>query len=88
LAWKIEFDRDVEKDLRKLGHTAQKRVLKFLKEKIAPLEDPRSSGKPLTGDLNGFWRYRVGNYRIIVKFEDTALIVLVVLVGHRKSIYT
>lgn len=49
--WKIEFDADVEKDLKKLGHTASKRIIKFLKEKIMPIEDPRAVGKPLSGDL-------------------------------------
>ena len=87
MAWKIEFDREVEKDLKKLGHTAQKRILRFLKEKISPVEDPRILGKALAGNFSGFWRYRVGDYRIIVKFEDAACVILVVLIGHRKSVY-
>ena len=87
MIWKIEFDSDVEKDLRKLGHTAQKRILKFLKEKIATSSDPRVYGKALKGSLIGLWRYRVGDYRIITKIEDDALIVLVIKVGHRKEVY-
>ena len=70
LAWKIEFDIDVEKDLKKLGHTAQKRIINYLKEKIKSAEDPRLFGKPLSGDLNGVWRYRVGDYRILATIED------------------
>lgn len=87
MIWKIEFDSDVEKDLKKLGHIAQKRILKYLKEKIATSVDPRLLGKSLTGDLNGFWRYRVGDYRVISKIEDDVFIVLVVKVGHRKNVY-
>ena len=87
MIWKIEFDSDVEKDLKKLGHTAQKRVIKFLKEKIATEHDPRTHGKVLSGSLTGLWRYRVGDYRIIAKIEDDVFIVLVVKVGHRKDIY-
>ena len=64
MIWKIEFDSDVEKDLRKLGHTAQKRILKFFKEKIATSHDPRIHGKALTGNLIGFWRYRGGTIRL------------------------
>jgi len=56
LTWKIEFDSDVEKDLKKLGHTAQKRIIKFLKENIATENDPRTHGKALSGNLNGLWR--------------------------------
>lgn len=87
MTWKIEFDSDVEKDLRKLGHTAQKRILNFLKEKIMPSDDPRFSGKPLSGELTGLWRYRVGDYRIIAKIEDNNFIILVVHIGHRKNVY-
>jgi mRNA interferase RelE/StbE len=87
LTWKIEFDADVEKDLRKLGHTAQKRILTYLKEKIMTSEDPRSLGKPLSGNLIGLWRYRVGDYRILAKIEDDSFVILIVHAGHRKNVY-
>lgn len=87
MTWKIEFDSDVEKDLKKLGHTAQNRVFKFLKEKILTTDNPRKFGKALTGDLAGLWRYRVGDYRILAKIEDQKFVVLVVHVGHRKNVY-
>ncbi len=87
MAWKIEFDAAVEKDLKKLGHTAQKRIMAFLKEKILTSDNPRQFGKPLSGDLSGLWRYRTGDYRILVKFEDSRFVVLVVHAGHRKNIY-
>ena len=87
MTWVIEFDSDVEKDLRKLGHSAQKLIIKFLKEKIALAQDPRLYGKALTGQFTSLWRYRVGDYRIISKIEDEIFTVLVVKVGHRKNIY-
>ena len=87
MTWQIEFDSDVEKDLKKLGHTAQKRILKFLKEKVLSSDDPRNIGKALSGDLAALWRYRVGDYRILAKIEDHHFIVLVVHVGHRKNVY-
>ena len=87
MAWKIEFDSGVEKDLKKLGHTAQKKIFKYIKEKIIPANDPRLLGKPLAGDLAGIWRYRTGDYRILAKIEDEHLIVLVIHVGHRKNVY-
>lgn len=87
MTWKIEFDANVEKDLKKLGHTAQKRILTYLKEKIMPLKDPRSLGKPLTADLTGFWRYRLGDYRILAKIEDEHFVILVIQIGHRKNVY-
>ena len=87
MIWKIEFDSDVEKDLRKLGHTAQKKFLTYLKDKLMLAEEPRTLGKPLSGEFSGLWRYRVGDYRILAQIEDDALIILVIHVGHRKNVY-
>ena len=87
MTWKIEFDADVEKDLKKLGHTAQKKILSYLKDRLLSVANPRILGKPLTGDLSGIWRYRVGDYRILAKIEDNCFVILVIHVGHRKNIY-
>lgn len=87
MVWKIEFDVDVEKDLKKLGYPAQKKIIKYLKEKIAPAYNPCLFGKPLTGNLSGLWRYRVGDYRIIAKIEKEIFVILVIEVGHRKNVY-
>jgi transposase len=54
LVWKIEFDAGVEKDLKKLGHTAQKKIFNYIKEHLLKVENPRSLGKPLSGRANAF----------------------------------
>lgn len=86
-AWTVEFDRDAAKDLRKLGRPAQQAILRYLRERVATADDPRRFGKPLVGDLAGLWRYRVGDYRLVVSFEEKRLVVLVVTVGHRRTVY-
>lgn len=85
--WRVEFDRAAAKELRKLGEPARREILRYLRERIATAEDPRSFGKPLAGDLAGLWRYRVGDHRLVVTFEDDRLVVLVVTVGHRREVY-
>lgn len=87
MVWKIEFDSDVVKDLKKISKPEQNKILKYLSEKIANLEDPRSTGKPLKGSLGGLWRYRVGDYRAICKIEDKSITILVLGVAHRKNVY-
>jgi mRNA interferase RelE/StbE len=87
LSWTIEFDRRVEKDLRALDKPSARRILKYLNERIAPLDDPRRLGKSLAGELGEYWRYRVGPYRIIASIEDEQLRVLVVRVAHRNEVY-
>jgi mRNA interferase RelE/StbE len=87
LAWQIEFTPEAEKQLSKIDRQSAKRIINFLSERIAPVEDPRTAGKALKGVLREFWRYRVGNYRIICKIEDDRLLILVVRVAHRSEVY-
>ena len=88
MAWKVELDRAAERDLDKLDRQTARRILAFLHARIATLEDPRSIGEALKGSkLGDFWRYRVGDYRIIASIEDGALRVLVVKIGNRKEVY-
>ena len=86
-SWRVEFDRAAARDLRKLGADAERRVLRFLRERIAGSSDPRALGHALTGDRKGLWRYRVGDYRLVASFEDDRFVVLVVTVGHRREVY-
>jgi mRNA interferase RelE/StbE len=87
LTWQIEFTPEAEKQLSKIDRQSAKRILNYLSERIAPAEDPRSFGKALKGVLRQFWRYRVGDFRIICKIEDDRLLVLVVRIAHRKDAY-
>jgi mRNA interferase RelE/StbE len=86
-AWRVEFDRDAARDLRKLDVPGQRRILRYLRERIATDEDPRRFGHALTGDLKGLWRYRVRDYRIVASIADERFVVLVVTVGYRREVY-
>jgi mRNA interferase RelE/StbE len=85
--WRVEFDRDAARDLRKLGADAERKILRYLRQRIATADNPRRFGRPLTGDLRGLWRYRVGDYRIVAAIEEHRFVVLVVAVGHRREVY-
>lgn len=87
MSWDYKISERALKQLRKLDRQSAARVLTYLDERIAGAEDPRQWGKQLKGELNGIWRYRVGDYRILCQLQDTVLVVLVVEVGHRKRIY-
>ena len=86
-AWRVEFHRAAVRDLRKLGADAERRVLHYLRERVAHSADPRRFGHALTGDRKGLWRYRVGYYRIVAAIDDDQFVVLVVTVGHRREVY-
>jgi mRNA interferase RelE/StbE len=88
LAWRIDFDEEAVKELAKLDRQVARRITIFLRERVAPLEDPRSIGEALKGSkLGEFWKYRVGDYRIIASIEDGALRILVVRIGNRRNVY-
>jgi mRNA interferase RelE/StbE len=87
LAWTIEITRTAEKQIKKLGRNAQQSIVRFLRERLKPAENPRQWGKPLQGEKRGLWRYRVGDYRLICDIQDEKITVIVLEVGHRKDVY-
>ncbi len=87
MAWTVEYDPRVEKDLKKLDRAIQQEILDYMHNRIATDENPRRFGKGLRRSKRGLWRYRVGDYRIVCKIQESRLIVLVVVVGHRSTIY-
>lgn len=88
MAWRIDFDDTAKSDLAALDKPVAKRITTFLRERVSQLDDPRSIGEALKGSkLGAFWKYRVGDYRIVASIEDGALHILVVRVGNRKEVY-
>lgn len=88
MRWNIELDRAAERELDKLDPQVARRILAFLYERLAQIEDPRSIGEALTGaKLGSFWKYRVGDYRLISSIEDSRLVILVVRIGNRRDVY-
>jgi len=87
LAWTIDYTQTALNQLRKLDKQSARRILDFMDERVALREDPRSTGKALTGPLGGLWRYRVGDFRVICEIQDGALRVLVLELGNRREVY-
>ena len=88
MAYEIEFDPDALKDLRKLDRPVQQRLIGFLRLRVATLENPREIGEPLSGaKLGNYWKYRVGDWRIICDIQDSRIIVRVLRIGNRREVY-
>ena len=85
MPWKVEFEREAEKELNRIDQQHAKRILKYLFERIASPDDPRRFGEALKQNLSGLWKYRVGNYRIVYNLYKESILVL--RIGHRKNIY-
>ena len=88
MAWQIEFDPDALKDLRKIDKQIQIRLVGFLRSRVGALDDPRSIGEALSGQRSGsYWKYRVGDWRIICDIQDGRIVVRVLRIGNRRDVY-
>ena len=87
MAWQIEFDPAAVKELAKLDKPVARRIVQFLRARVAPLSDPRSLGEALRGDeLGSFWKYRLGDYRVVAEIVDRRVVIIVVRIGHRREV--
>lgn len=87
MVWKIKFTEIALKQFKKLNPSVAKELLTYLKNKVAKEKNPMVLGKPLLRERSGLWRYRVKDYRIICKIEDSELTILIIRLEHRKDIY-
>lgn len=87
MVWTIKILDSAKQNLRKLDKSVQKRIAGFLQNRLANIDDPRQLGKALQGQYAGYWRYRVGDYRLVCHLENEKLLILVVEIGHRKNVY-
>jgi mRNA interferase RelE/StbE len=88
LAWTVEVSDFAQRQIQGLDRPTQEKILHYLDERIEGCKNSRHFGEPLKADLEGLWRYRVGDYRVICRIEDERIIFLVLNIGHRRDIYT
>jgi mRNA interferase RelE/StbE len=87
VVWKIDFEPDAGRQLKKLDKYAQQLIRNYLKDKVLKLEHPKLLGKALKYNLKGCWRYRVDKFRIICDLQENKLVVLIVKIAKRDVIY-
>jgi mRNA interferase RelE/StbE len=86
MAYTINWSLKAAAEYAKLGNSIKNQIDKFL-EKLKERDDPQSMGKALVGNMAGLWRYRVGDYRIVVEIKDRELVILIVSIKHRSIVY-
>jgi len=87
MAWEIRLSDEAKRQVKRLDKTIANRILDYLDYRIASSSQPRQLGIAMQGRFRGYWRYRVGDYRIICDIQDEIVTVLVLVIGHRKDIY-
>ena len=78
---------DFDKAFRKLDRSVQIMISKWIHKHLDNCDDPRTFGKGLSGNLKGWWRYRIGNYRLLVEIKDDELVIVAIEISHRSQVY-
>lgn len=89
MAWTIELHPEAAKQLRALAHNNRpmaKQITEYLAD-VEQTDDPRARGKGLTGPLTGLWRYRVGDWRVVVDIYDDRMVILALDIDHRSRVH-
>ena len=87
MSYRVETTPRFDKEFKKLDKYTQRILKSWIQKNLFACDNPREHGKGLTANLNGLWRYRIGDYRLICDIQDEELVILALTVGHRREIY-
>lgn len=85
--YNVRFEKDAQKSLKKMDRNNSKIIMAWISKHLVNCTNPYMLGKSLEGNLKDKWRYRVGNYRLICSIDNENIVILVLVIGHRKDIY-
>ena len=87
MKYKLLLSDDLEKQFKKLDRSIQIIIAKWIKKHLENCDDPRASGKALSANLKGYWRYRIGDYRLLVEIREKELVIMAISIAHRSDVY-
>ena len=87
MIYELKYEAKAVRQIRKLDPATRKLIKSWIEKNLLNTDDPRRHGKALTGTLSQYWRYRVGDYRILAEINDTEIVIIIIEVGHRREIY-
>ncbi|ONK24680.1 addiction module toxin RelE [Bacillus sp. VT-16-64] len=88
MAYQIVYTKKAIKSLSKIDPAQQRMIIAWIEKNLINTENPKSLGKNLKGNLKEYWRYRVGNYRILADINNDEVKIIIFNIGHRKDIYS
>jgi len=88
MKYKVVYEKKAIKSLKKIDQTQQRMILAWIEKNLMDTDNPKQYGKSLKGNLGDYWRYRVGNYRILADIDEEQIKIIIFNIGHRKDIYS
>ena len=87
MGWTINYSDQAAKELQKMDRCDRELIMAYMRERIEGCSNPRVYGEPLRHNMQGVWRYRIGKYRILCELVDEEVMVYVVKIDHRRTVY-
>lgn len=87
MSYRVTFEKNALKKITKIDANQRIILMAWIQKNLEQCENPRSHGKALSGKLNPYWSYRVGDYRIVVEIKNQELVILIISLGHRRDVY-
>ena len=87
MIYELKYEARAVKQIKKLDPATRKLIKSWIEKNLLNTDNPRQHGKGLTVSLSQYWRYRVGDFRILAEINDAEIIIIIVEVGHRRDIY-
>lgn len=83
----VVYEKKALKQLSKLDKGQQRMIMAWINKNLVQTDNPRQQGKALKGELKEYWRYRVGNYRLLADINDNEIKIIIIHIGHRREVY-
>ena len=87
MKYRVELTEKAKKQLKKLDKSVAKLITSWMMKNLQDCENPRQHGKGLVENRSGQWRYRIGDYRILAEIQEEKVVILVIEIAHRRSVY-
>ena len=87
VGYRVEVKPHALEALKSLDKPVARVIRHWIFKNLEDTDNPRRTGKALKGTMSQFWRYRIGDYRLIVRIEDKVLTIFALEAGHRKTVY-
>ncbi|SOC41601.1 type II toxin-antitoxin system RelE family toxin [Salinicoccus kekensis] len=87
MKYRVVYEKRAIKSLAKIDKGQQRMIISWIEKNLQNSNNPKHNGKALKGQLKEYWRYRVGNYRILAEINENEVKIVIINIGHRKDIY-